>query len=58
MKRVGVSFEGINKIIITHQDIDHVGGIRNIQNELNDVEIMAHEADKPYNTVREETGES
>ena len=41
-------FERLNSIIVTHQDIDHVGGIKPILNELPEVKILAHEADKPY----------
>jgi glyoxylase-like metal-dependent hydrolase (beta-lactamase superfamily II) len=48
MGKVGVLFKRLNTIIITHQDIDHVGGIRSILNELPQVKIFAHGADKPY----------
>lgn len=44
----GVSFEKISKIIVTHQDIDHIGGIKSILEELPDVEVLAHEKEKPY----------
>ena len=45
---IGVPFERLNKIIVTHQDIDHIGGIKSILNELNEVKVLAHEEDKPY----------
>ena len=48
MGKAGVPFKRLNTIIITHQDIDHVGGIRSILNELPQVKIFAHVADKPY----------
>ena len=48
MKKVGVPFEGLDSIIVTHQDIDHVGGINPILKELPQVKIFAHEDDKPY----------
>ena len=48
MEETGVPFETLNKIIITHQDIDHIGGIRSILNELPKVEILAHEEEKSY----------
>ena len=48
MKNAGVPFERLNKIIITHQDIDHIGGLKDILDELPEVEVLAHEADKPY----------
>lgn len=45
---VGISIEWLNKIIVTHQDIDHIGGIKNILDLKPDVEIFAHKEDKPY----------
>ena len=48
MKKIDVPFEKLNKIIITHQDIDHIGGINEIRNELPDVEVLSHNDDKPY----------
>lgn len=48
MKDASVPFESLNKIIVTHQDIDHIGGIKSILKELPDVEVLAHEEEKPY----------
>jgi len=48
MEDACVPFEKLDKIIITHQDIDHIGGIKNILDELCDVEVLAHEEEKPY----------
>ncbi len=48
MEDVGVSFERINKIIVTHQDIDHIGGIKGILTENTEVMVLAHEEDEPY----------
>ena len=48
VESIDVPFERLNKIIITHQDIDHIGGIKSILNELNEVKVLAHEEDKPY----------
>ncbi len=48
MADAGVSFERLNKIIVTHQDFDHIGGIKNILDELPEVRVIAHEDDKPY----------
>lgn len=48
MKEVGVSIRSLNKIIVTHQDIDHIGGIKDILHELNGVKVLAHEEEKPY----------
>lgn len=48
MKEAGVPFGSLDKIIVTHQDIDHIGGIKDILDELDGVEVMAHEEEKPY----------
>ena len=48
MIEAGVSFDKLNKIIITHQDIDHIGGIKGILSEKPEVIVLAHEDDKPY----------
>lgn len=48
MQNAGVPFETLNKIIVTHQDIDHIGGIKSILQELPDVKVFAHKEDKPY----------
>ena len=45
----GIHFESINKIIITHQDLDHFGGLPEIlESSTHKIEVLAHEADKPY----------
>ena len=45
----GIHFEDINKIIITHQDLDHFGGLPEVLESSNhEIEVMAHEQDKPY----------
>jgi glyoxylase-like metal-dependent hydrolase (beta-lactamase superfamily II) len=44
----GVSFDRLNKIIVTHQDIVHIGGIKDIISEKPEVEVLAHKEDKPY----------
>ncbi len=48
MKKARVSFERLNNIIVTHQDIDHVGGIKGITNKIPEIKVIAHEVDKPY----------
>ena len=48
MIEAGVSFDRLNKIIVTHQDIDHIGGIKGILSEKPEVIVLAHEDDKPY----------
>lgn len=44
----GASFAKLNRIIATQQDIDHIAGIRGILWENPDIQVYAHEADKPY----------
>jgi glyoxylase-like metal-dependent hydrolase (beta-lactamase superfamily II) len=48
MEAAGASFEKLNKIIVTQQDIDHVAGIKGILSENPKVQVLAHEEDKPY----------
>lgn len=49
MEKVGVPLEKLNKIILTHHDIDHMGSAGSISKELShSVKILAHEDEKPY----------
>jgi glyoxylase-like metal-dependent hydrolase (beta-lactamase superfamily II) len=48
MDKAHLPFNKIDTIIVTHQDIDHIGGINNIVNKLNDVKVLAHIDEKPY----------
>ncbi len=48
MEDAGVPFERLDKIMVTHQDFDHIGGIKDILDELPEVKVLAHEEDKPY----------
>jgi glyoxylase-like metal-dependent hydrolase (beta-lactamase superfamily II) len=49
MARAGVSFDRLNKVIITHQDIDHIGSLPDIIRESShDVDVLCHEEEKPY----------
>lgn len=44
-----LSFSELNKIILTHQDIDHVGGLPSILKESTQkLEILTHEIEKEY----------
>lgn len=49
MKKVGVSFDKLKVIILTHQDIDHIGSLPEILQECgSNIKVYAHELDKPY----------
>lgn len=49
MHHADVSFNRLNKIIITHHDIDHMGSLSIITKESKeDIEILAHPEEKPY----------
>lgn len=49
MEQVGVPFSKLNKVILTHQDLDHISGLPEIL-RLSDhkVEVLAHEVERPY----------
>jgi len=45
----GVSFVKLNMVILTHQDIDHVGSLSSILEELTSgVEVLSHEEERVY----------
>lgn len=47
--RLDISLSKLNKIIITHQDRDHIGSVSELINELNqNIEVISSEEDKPY----------
>jgi glyoxylase-like metal-dependent hydrolase (beta-lactamase superfamily II) len=49
MMEVGVPFEKLTSIILTHQDLDHIGSLPElIQQSPNEIEVYAHALDKPY----------
>lgn len=43
----GFSFDDVNKIVLTHQDYDHLGCLAAVARET-DAEIVAHEIAAPY----------
>ncbi|MFD1678123.1 MBL fold metallo-hydrolase [Alicyclobacillus fodiniaquatilis] len=49
MEQVGVPFARLSKVILTHQDFDHIGGLPEIlATAERPIEVLAHELDKPY----------
>lgn len=49
MEGAGVPFSRLNKIIITHHDMDHIGGIPDmLANAEQNIEILAHSDEKPF----------
>lgn len=48
IEQAGVALDRLTRLVVTHQDIDHIGGISALL-ALNDrIEVLAHEQDKPY----------
>ncbi|UUZ89966.1 MBL fold metallo-hydrolase [Paenibacillus sp. P25] len=49
MSRAGVPFDRLKAVILTHQDIDHIGSLPEILEEAGErIEVYAHELDQPY----------
>ncbi|AIE60278.1 MBL fold metallo-hydrolase [Bacillus methanolicus] len=49
IEKAGVSFEKLNKIFITHQDIDHIGSLPIILDESqNKIDVYASAIEKPF----------
>ncbi|QQE81209.1 MBL fold metallo-hydrolase [Alicyclobacillus sp. SO9] len=49
VEQAGVPFNRIDGVILTHQDLDHVGGIQDVLQALDKpVEVYAHPEDQPY----------
>jgi glyoxylase-like metal-dependent hydrolase (beta-lactamase superfamily II) len=49
MEKAGIPINKLNKVIITHQDIDHIGTLPNLLTLFeNKIEVLAHELEKPY----------
>jgi glyoxylase-like metal-dependent hydrolase (beta-lactamase superfamily II) len=49
MDKLGVPFQQLNKVIITHQDLDHIGSLPEVVAAADPaLEVIAHELAKPY----------
>jgi glyoxylase-like metal-dependent hydrolase (beta-lactamase superfamily II) len=49
MVQAGVAFERLSKVILTHQDFDHIGSLNAILKVTDySIEVLAHKEDQPY----------
>ncbi len=49
MERAGVSFDKLKVVILTHQDIDHIGSLPELLQVCgSNIKVYAHALDKPY----------
>lgn len=49
MDKAAVSINAITRIILTHQDIDHIGSLPGIlESSGNKIEVICHQEEKPY----------
>jgi glyoxylase-like metal-dependent hydrolase (beta-lactamase superfamily II) len=49
MEKAGVPLDRLTQVIVTHQDIDHIGSLSMILKECSEkVEVLANEVEKPY----------
>jgi glyoxylase-like metal-dependent hydrolase (beta-lactamase superfamily II) len=45
----GISLDQLNRIIITHQDIDHIGNLQDIkEGSSSPIDVLTHMSEKPY----------
>lgn len=47
-KRKGIDFDRLTKIVITHQDYDHMGALAELAEQYPNVEVMASDIEAPY----------
>ncbi|MEE6452325.1 MBL fold metallo-hydrolase [Gottfriedia acidiceleris] len=49
IEKSGLEFNKLSKIILTHQDIDHIGSLAELLKTADqEIEVLAHKEDKPY----------
>lgn len=49
MDQVGAQFSRLSKVIITHQDLDHISGLPELlMTTKHKVEVLAHKEERPY----------
>jgi glyoxylase-like metal-dependent hydrolase (beta-lactamase superfamily II) len=49
IEKAGVPWNKLNKIIVTHQDLDHIGSLPSILSDSPQaIEVLANEVEKPY----------
>jgi glyoxylase-like metal-dependent hydrolase (beta-lactamase superfamily II) len=48
IEKSGLTLEKLNMIIMTHQDLDHIGSLPVLVNESTKIEVLANELEKPY----------
>ncbi|MCX7709702.1 MAG: MBL fold metallo-hydrolase [Clostridia bacterium] len=48
IEKVGIAFDRLNMVIITHQDMDHIGNLASVQRMLEDVKVVSHMDERPY----------
>lgn len=49
IERTGIALERIQRVIVTHHDIDHIGGLANVRCEISHpVKVMAHSEEKAF----------
>lgn len=49
IERAGIALERIQRVIVTHHDIDHIGGLPSVRSEISHlVKVMAHSEEKAF----------
>lgn len=49
VNKAGVMFEELNVILMTHQDIDHIGNLPDlVSGAVRSIQVLAHELEQPY----------